>query len=91
MGSGADANELPALSCFLGNDNIARLDVCNPVTSRELMDEFVRLDDTQHKLMIERLKATRKWNKNDSTNAQGFPDSFWKSYYLQKYPMFRLK
>lgn len=91
MGGGSFKDELPALSCFLGNDFIDRLDGNGPVKIRELMQLFVTSDLTARQQLIYRLGTSKKWNKDDSSYAVDFPEKFWHAYYLHMYaPVFRL-
>ena len=59
MGSGAFAEELPALSCFLGNDYLPRLHGNGVVTVRKLMERFVECDTDGQVAMIEEMGKMR--------------------------------
>ena len=63
---------MPALSNFLGNDYIDRLDGNGPVAVRSLMGRFVdSQDDTEREMILEELEITKKWNRNDQRLAGG--------------------
>eukprot|EP00985_Skeletonema_marinoi_P019409 scaffold11121_cov86-Skeletonema_marinoi.AAC.3 len=93
MGNGSYADFLPALSNFLGNDYIDRLDGNGPVAVRSLMGRFVdSQDDTEWEMILEELEITKKWNRNDQRHAEHYSRKFWNAYYLQLFPpVFRLK
>ena len=70
MSNGMYADELPALSNFLGNDFIPRLDGNRPAITRHLMDQFVGSAKTERKMMIEVMGVTRVWITGDVQEDQ---------------------
>ena len=91
MGGGKYANCLAALSCFLGNDFIDRLDGSGPDRTRRCMEKFINGDDTERKMLIDEMAITRKWKRGDEGNASDFAQKFWKAYNIQMFaPVFRL-
>eukprot|EP00956_Cyclotella_meneghiniana_P014527 scaffold21787_cov46-Cyclotella_meneghiniana.AAC.1 len=86
MGRGDYSGELHALSCFLGNDYVNRLDGNGPARVRELMASFVSVNHQAREQMIRTISSTRKWKKDDESFAIDFYDKFWRAYYLHVCP-----
>ena len=86
IGGGDYIGELHALSCFLGNDYVDRLDGNGPVRVRELMDSFVSVQHQAREQMIQTMSSTRKWKKEDEAFAGDFYEKFWRAYYLHVFP-----
>ena len=91
MSNGQYSDELPALSCFLGNNFVPRLNGNGPAAVRRLMDEFIKSSHSEKVLMIERLGQGRFWDRDKRRRAIDFPEKFWRGYHLIKHPpVFRI-
>jgi 5'-3' exonuclease len=92
MGSGAYADHLPALACFLGCDYIRRIEGNGPVNVRKIMAEWITLTTLeQQQKFIENMERSSRWKKADNQNAVGFAKQFWNAHNLFLHaPVFRL-